>query len=523
MSEGWQHVSYLGRNVGRGAAGAGPGGDRTVDGRGRIAIISASIGAGHDGAAAELARRATRSGHTVERFDLLDLVPARLGPLVRDGYHRLLTLAPWGYQRIHDAAERAGGGGPAVRSLLRCAESRVLRALPPDVRAVVSTYPGASQVLGALRRDGRLEVPVVTYLTDFSVHPLWVAPGVDLHLAAHAVTAAQARARGAARVAVAGPVAGPGFRPARTGERAAARARFGLPERGPLALLVAGSWGVGPVRRVAAEILDSGAAVPVVVCGRNRALAERLRSSGVAHAFGWVEDMPALMRAADVLVQNAGGLTSLEAFATGLPVASYRCIPGHGPTNAAALDEAGVAVWIRDHTDLGPTLTDLLDGPLGRRQRSTALALFAAPGRGPDAEISRACDGAGGRPRPAGPVPRLRGPVRQSCAAGPGTAAGPDPAGRPVRAVPARSAARSGAAPEDVRPGHPAWARRPVVRRVLVTAVAASAVWGAALGTGFAADHHREPHLLRTIDRVVDRGLDPDAHRSAPPPEGPRR
>ncbi|MFB7511434.1 MGDG synthase family glycosyltransferase, partial [Streptomyces broussonetiae] len=275
----------------------------------RVAIVSASVGAGHDGAAAELDRRLAADGFAVDRYDLLDLLPAGLGRAVRDGYHRMLVLAPWAYQRVYAGTERSGGCGPAARALLRSAEDRVLRALRPDVGAVVSTYPGASRVLGSLRLDGRLAVPAVTYLTDFSVHPLWVADGVDVHLAAHAVPAAQARAAGARDVRVCGPVTDPRFRPCDPAERARARAGFGLPEHAPLALLVAGSWGVGPVRQVARELRDCGAVVPVVVCGRNQALVRQLRADGIEHAFGWVDDMPGLMHAADVLVQNAGGLT----------------------------------------------------------------------------------------------------------------------------------------------------------------------------------------------------------------------
>ncbi|WEO99463.1 glycosyltransferase [Streptomyces sp. FXJ1.172] len=381
----------------------------------RVAIVSASVGAGHDGAAAELERRLAADGFAVDRYDLLDMLPAGLGRAVRDGYHRMLVLAPWAYQRIYAGTERAGGGGPAARALLRSAEDRVLRALRADVGAVVSTYPGASRVLGSLRLDGRLAVPVVTYLTDFSVHPLWVADGVDVHLAAHAVPAAQARAAGARDVRVCGPVTDPRFRPCDPAERARARAGFGLPERTPLALLVAGSWGVGPVRQVARELRDCGAAVPVVVCGRNRTLVRQLRADGIEHAFGWVDDMPGLMHAADVLVQNAGGLTSLEAFAAGLPVAGYRCIPGHGLTNAAALDEAGVAVWIRDPADLKSVLGELVGGPLGQRRREAALALFArSPQDGPAAEIGRVHRP--GPPPPAGPRPRRRPRARRFAA-----------------------------------------------------------------------------------------------------------
>ncbi|MDJ0343926.1 glycosyltransferase [Streptomyces sp. H10-C2] len=355
----------------------------------RIVIISASMGAGHDGAAAELERRLLSCGFQVDRHDFLDLIPARLGTLLSSGYHRLLTWAPTGYQRIYTRTEETRRPGPAVRALLRSAERGTLRAVTADTVAVVSTYPGASQVLGALRRRGTVSVPAITYLTDFSVHALWVAPGIDLHLAAHPIPAGQARAQGAAGVVECGPVVDPLFAPATTAGRRAARHRFGLPEQAPLALLVAGSWGMGSIERAAAEIRDSGVAVPVVVCGRNGALADRLRAQGIEHVHGWVRDMPGLMRACDVLVQNAGGLTCLEAFASGLPVASYRCIPGHGQTNAAALHEAGLATWIREPAALALRLAELLDGPLGGQQRARGMVLFG-PDRDPVLAVAAA-------------------------------------------------------------------------------------------------------------------------------------
>ncbi|WP_427917694.1 glycosyltransferase [Streptomyces sp. cg40] len=432
----------------------------------RIVIVSASVGAGHDGAAAELERRLVAAGLAVDRLDLLDVLPARLGRLVRDGYHRMLVRTPWLYQRIYSSTERAGGGGPVARALLRSAEGRLLRALPADTGAVVSTYPGASRVLGSLRLAGRLTVPVLTYLTDFSVHPLWVADGVDVHLALHAVPAAQARAAGARDVRVCGPVADPRFHPVSATERAAARTRFGLPANAPLALLVAGSWGVGPVRQVARELRDCGAAVPVVVCGRNEELAEQLRADGIEHVHGWVDDMPGLMHAADVLVQNAGGLTSLEAFAAGLPVASYGCIPGHGLTNASALDQAGVAAWIQDPAQLKHVLAELIDGPRGLLQREAGLALFADAAHheqemGPAAETVRVCRAGVG---PATPIA-----VRRA---------------RPVR---------------------------PTALRLATTTALACAVWAGAVGTAVATTDGG-PGLIHAIGKSLDFDDPGDGH-----------
>ncbi len=70
------------------------------------------------------------------------------------------------------------------------------------------------------------------------------------------------------------------------------------------------------------------------------------------------------------MIQNAGGITSLETAAAGVPMVTYRCIAGHGETNAAALDAAGIAPWVRDQDRLGVALLRALHAkPIGRRAR----------------------------------------------------------------------------------------------------------------------------------------------------------
>jgi UDP-N-acetylglucosamine:LPS N-acetylglucosamine transferase len=149
------------------------------------------------------------------------------------------------------------------------------------------------------------------------------------------------------------PLVGAAFRPA-TGpaERERLRATLQLPAHLRLALVVSGSWGVGEVEQTVTDIVATGLATPVVVCGRNEALRVRLVASGRRHVLGWVDDMAALIRACDVVVQNAGGLTAAEALASAVPVLTYRCLPGHGRTNAAALDVEGLVPWVRSRDDL---------------------------------------------------------------------------------------------------------------------------------------------------------------------------
>src|SRR5271170_7726745 len=53
----------------------------------------------------------------------------------------------------------------------------------PDI--VVSVYPQATEVLGRLRRAGRLHVPVCAVITDLAGLNYWATPGADLHLVTH--------------------------------------------------------------------------------------------------------------------------------------------------------------------------------------------------------------------------------------------------------------------------------------------------------------------------------------------------
>ncbi|WAL65880.1 glycosyltransferase [Amycolatopsis cynarae] len=321
----------------------------------RVVLLSARIGAGHDGAAAELARRLRARGLRVDRHDFLDLLPGRLGQWLCDAYHRELEIAPGSWDWLLAALGTAPLAWLAGR-LAALAGPKLRALLDPAPALVVSTYPLASQALGDLRRRGLLPAPVAVYLTDPSVHRLVVASRADLHIAPNRHAAAATRHLGAPRAITAQPVVAPSFRPAGAGERDRAREKFGFGPGERLALVVSGSWGVGEVEAITADVSATGVARPVVVCGRNEALRHRLIAAGVPHVLGWVDDMPELMRACDVAVQNAGGLTTLEALASGLPVITYRCLPGHGRTNARVLDRIGLVPAVTDPAALADAL-----------------------------------------------------------------------------------------------------------------------------------------------------------------------
>ena len=339
------------------------------------------MGAGHDRAAAELSRRLAAAGHDSEIVDFLELLPFGLGWLLKTTYEFQLRRCPWTYELGYKILGSAGKALWRLNVFLcsfltRRAVCRTLVASSPNV--VVSTYPFASLVLGHLRRIEKLRVPVATYLTDFAVHPLWVHDGIDLHLAVSEDSAQEASRRGARESVGTGPLVDDRFR---TGVRSRDEVRhaLGIDESARVALVVAGSLGFGAVPTVVDGIQSCGDYHVIAVCGSNTKLQASLLKAGLGGTvLGWTDEMPELMGAADVLVENVGGLTAMEAFAAGLPVVSYQPIAGHGRDNARHMDSAQVSHYARNEAELTVALeTATTPGPGRDALIDAGHALFA--------------------------------------------------------------------------------------------------------------------------------------------------
>lgn len=323
---------------------------------GRVLLVSASIGSGHDRAAQELARRLNAAGFCTTSVDVLTLGRGE-GARMRSTYAWLLSHLPW----VYDLAMRFWALWPKPLEHFVAARSgsveadleRLINYQPLDL--VVSLYSLSSQCLGRLRASGRLQTPVLTWVLDPGAHPYWVHPGVDRHLTVLHATARALRRFGARDVEVTRPLVRPEFDvPA---DAVAARERLGLPS-GPIAVLTAGSWACGRVLH-AVDLLAGSAVVPVVLCARDDALRDQVAKRVGAVALGWIDDMAGLLAACDVVVDNAGGLTFWEALTVGRPVVLFDVLAGHGRLNAQTLDDCGAAIWVRRSSRLASTVAAL--------------------------------------------------------------------------------------------------------------------------------------------------------------------
>lgn len=335
----------------------------------RVTVLTGSYGRGHDAAAEQVATRLVAAGCEVRILDIVELLPFRLGRLLRAAYYAQLRVRPGSWDTLLRGLEQGRVLHRLAVTLLGLAAATVARAIGA-ADLVITTHPFGSQVLGQARRTGRLTIPAVTFLVDPSVHALWVNPGIDLHLGVHEIATAQARALGVRATTIApvvGPVADGSVDPL-----------AGLGLIGPRVLVTGGSLAVGELEATVREVLAAGRMTPVVLCGTNAVLRAKLADTPGVVALGWREDVAELLASSDCVIQNAGGFTALEALASGTPVVSYRPLPGHGVTNCANLEEAGLVPWARDPRQLRDLLGLALARPRHSRLPAGAPSLLDA-------------------------------------------------------------------------------------------------------------------------------------------------
>jgi processive 1,2-diacylglycerol beta-glucosyltransferase len=254
---------------------------------------------------------------------------------------------------------------------------RLLGAARPDV--VVSTYPGATEVLGRLREAGRVEVPMAAAVTDLAALRYWAHRAFELHLVIHAESADEVasvigRREGIRHVR---GLVRPEFE--HPPSRAQARASLGLPAEAPVVLVSGGGWGVGDVATAADEALRVPGAVVVCLCGTNDGLRRALDARGEPRlrALGFTERMVEWMAAADVLVHSTAGLTVLEAQLCGTHAISFGWGHAHIRVNNRAYRRFGLAHVAPTRRELARLLPELLRRPRARDLDASRLPAAA--------------------------------------------------------------------------------------------------------------------------------------------------
>lgn len=302
-----------------------------------ILILTGRFGMGHYSAARALQEQllaACPGAHVAVRDVFADALGGSTGLLYK-AYTLFISRGGKIYNQIYRRSEKAGDAvGLPLRPVFLRTLGHILSERSCD--AVISTLPFTSQLMSEYKTRYGDRTPLITCITDVSIHGDWLAPETDAYLAATGRTRDALAAQGVprSRIFVTGVPVRPGFTPS---------------DRTPPAdrrevLVTGGGLGLLPDNIGFYRALN---ALPglhaTVVCGGNSALRERLegRFENIT-VLGFVPDMENYLRHSDLVVGKPGGVSVFEAIACRVPFLSFRPFLAQEMYNAGYISAEGV-------------------------------------------------------------------------------------------------------------------------------------------------------------------------------------
>jgi processive 1,2-diacylglycerol beta-glucosyltransferase len=357
----------------------------------RVLLLSASSGAGHVRAAQALEKEFQARGVcSVAHVDALAYVSKLFQRMYDKAYISMVRRAPDVMGLLYDRTDQPWHHPRQRLALDRLNTQPMIRMLKreqPDL--CIATHFLPAEILAWLIAKKKLRARNAIVVTDYDVHALWLCQTVDRYYVAMPESAEYLARIGVPRdkLRVTGIPVDPVF--AKPVNQSDVRRKFGLEEEARVLLVAAGGYGIGPIEQLVKDLLELGRAWQIVaIAGKAEKLRKRLEAVAITAgklaggrprlvSVGFTNEMDEYMAAADLLIGKAGGLTTSEALARGLPMALVEPIPGQEARNADHLLEAGVAIRCNNLPAAAWKIASLLDQPerlAGMRRAANAMA-----------------------------------------------------------------------------------------------------------------------------------------------------
>ena len=348
-----------------------------------ILLLSCSTGEGHNHCAQAVEQALLRRGHRTNFVDLLRL-GGEPGALSFDRVlNGISSRTPEVFGMMYRAGQAYSSTG--VTSPVYLANIRRARLLADHIwenryDAVVCSHLFPMETLTHLRRHENCPARCYGILSDYACIPFLPETELDGYFLPHKEVLRECAEAGMPeeKLAVTGmPVAEAFTVPM---EKQAAREALGLPQDRKIYLVMTGGVGCGDavsLCRALRRVPDDGSLI-LVMPGRNDELREAVDREMAGQdvvTIPFTDQVAAYMHAADVLLSKAGGISSSEAAAAGVPLVHTMAIPGVETLNAQFFMRHGLSLFA-ENLDEAAHFADRLvyDGALRDKMLRTQAA-----------------------------------------------------------------------------------------------------------------------------------------------------
>ena len=319
----------------------------------KVLLLSCSTGEGHNHCARAVRQQLERMGVETDFFDMLHLFGAQNPLSVEQLLNVISTKAPNLFGWMYKTGEKVSALG--VTSPVYLINTNYGRKLCDLINtngydAVVCSHLFPMETLTYIRKHWDLKARCYGILSDYTCIPFLAETELDAWFLPHEKVRAECMQAGIAaeRLIVTGMPVADSFRSDLS--KAEARTALDIPETAKMYLIMTGGIGCGDALGLCEKLLQ----VPdedmllCVLAGRNQELLDALdgayHENPCVRAVPFTDRVSAYMRAADVLLSKAGGISSAEAAVVNVPLVHTMMIPGVETRNAQFFSELGMSM-----------------------------------------------------------------------------------------------------------------------------------------------------------------------------------
>ena len=339
-----------------------------------LLVFSASIGNGHNQAAKAFITAWEKM--YPQQSEFIDFVSHQtaMDRLAQWGYEFMIQHCPWAYEFMYRLSDLSWIG-PFMRWQTgffcdrRIQEWIDKSPVPPA--ALVFSHPTPANAASALKRKGKITIPLIGIVTDFAVHQLWQDPYLDLYIVPHEEFVQPLINQGIPpeKILPAGIPIGEAFWDINIIENNNDHNAESLE-----ILIAGGGWGMGPLKEafLALENLSRPCNVTVIT-GKNEALKNELdlyvgKSRNNLDVVGYTSEIHKYMQKAHLFITKAGGLSTSESFACGTPLLLLPGRAGQEEDNCRFFDKHGAAFHVNSIKEIPQKVEKLLQSEEFRQE-----------------------------------------------------------------------------------------------------------------------------------------------------------
>ena len=306
----------------------------------RVLLLSEGFGSGHTQAAHALSEglKQLNPDLSTKVFELGSFLNPIVAPLIISAYRKTVSSQPKVVGMMYRSNYRKPANGITKLALHRLFYTQALRLvtqLKPDI--IICTHPLPNMIIARLRKH-RINIPLITVITDYDAHGSWVNQEVNQYLVSSTIVKERLLAKGVQEnhISVTGIPIHPKFW--KVNDRDQVRARFQLRDL-PTILIMGGGWGLLNEDNALSYMTKWRETTQLIICiGSNDDMRKKLLDDPLfqhhnIHIIGFTPYINELMDISDLLVTKPGGMTCTEGFNKALPMLFYEPIPGQEEEN----------------------------------------------------------------------------------------------------------------------------------------------------------------------------------------------